>query len=390
MGWKGDPVRIAEIWNALALEKDRFGDRGSSEKEVSWIDFFTACERIASRHPGVAAFDINIKNTESMSCLLLEVWGSISKSLSENPGQTSKFQKLNERKPPESTEWPSLKQLFEAHTVSLLSALISLLHACKQIRGTSDHRFEEVYSTKGFVASRQWYSTASAMMRLPEHSGKELCLLSLPGNVSTRGDWYLAVTAGSRSRLLAERAIDLMTSRKMNVARFHDGLGLPVRDVLPIYWDRLSSPIVRHVADLGEKQAVTLGEIESLGQSTGKHIEWLWRSRIRNYDRDCFYLRRWLSRVFFERRSWFNKAGEIPLTDLLAFNAIEKLEKESSESSTNLWKVSKKDKNGETVEDFHEFRQHAEVLYNALDKTGLERFLHMLDIIKNVIRGNSH
>lgn len=56
------------------------------------------------------------------------------------------------------------------------------------------------------VASREWYHTASAMMKqFPE---RRLVPLSNCGSYSVRGDWSLAVAAGSRSEIVAHRALD--------------------------------------------------------------------------------------------------------------------------------------------------------------------------------------
>src|SRR5205085_11463416 len=53
--------------------------------------------------------------------------------------------------------------------------------------------------------------------------------VGLPGHFSVRGDWFLAVAGGSRSGRLAERALDLLNSRRANYTRLKQGLGLPTR-----------------------------------------------------------------------------------------------------------------------------------------------------------------
>ena len=85
------------------------------------------------------------------------------------------------------------------------------------------------------VASRHWYKTACTFSNdLYNSDGihDSLEALRLPGHFSARGDWYLGSPASSRSRLLAQHAIDLLSSRRGNLARMHQGLGLPVRDVM--------------------------------------------------------------------------------------------------------------------------------------------------------------
>ena len=78
------------------------------------------------------------------------------------------------------------------------------------------------------VAARHWYKTAAA------HSDEfdtndPLLPLRLPGHFSVRGDWFLAVQEGSRSDRLADQALDLLSSRRANIARLQHGLGLPTR-----------------------------------------------------------------------------------------------------------------------------------------------------------------
>src|SRR5262249_9623181 len=78
------------------------------------------------------------------------------------------------------------------------------------------------------VASRHWYKTAS---QCPDEitSKEPLVAVRLPGRFSVRGDWFLAVSGGSRSIRQAERALDLLNSRRANVIRLQLGVGLPTR-----------------------------------------------------------------------------------------------------------------------------------------------------------------
>jgi hypothetical protein len=161
------------------------------------------------------------------------------------------------------------------------------------------------------VASRHWYKTACTFSKeLYASAGihDSLVALRLPGSYSTRGDWFLGYTKSSRSRLLAEHAIDLMSSRRGNITRLQRGLGLPVRDFVgdgkcgefrtallcmmeksANYDKQISSPI----------DFLPYGELCKLGKiKKNSELEWLFRSRIQDYDRLSRPLQKWLARVF--------------------------------------------------------------------------------------------
>src|SRR5207253_6051294 len=89
------------------------------------------------------------------------------------------------------------------------------------------------------AAARHWYSTASIAYRKlgtgiaadSPSGGGSLIPTRLPGRFSVRGDWDLAIAKGSLSTRLGERALDLLSSRRAQIERLRNGLGLPTRDV---------------------------------------------------------------------------------------------------------------------------------------------------------------
>lgn len=136
----------------------------------------------------------------------------------------------------------------------------------------------------------------------------------------------LAVAHGSRSKVRGHRALDLLSSRRMNLVRFQDGLGLPVRDILPdSAMTEIPSAIYSANRDTKSMSAITYGEICDLGVAFDKkNFTWLWRSRIRHFARDSFYFRRWIARMF-EERDWLDASffGYAPLA-LKVANDLEK------------------------------------------------------------------
>lgn len=105
-----------------------------------------------------------------------------------------------------------------------------------------EHPFEikfDYQAQSDAVAVRHWYKTAStpilpaagdaaAVAHARQHGRIPV---RLPGYYAMRGDWHLAVARGSRSDKLADRALDILSSRRANRARLHMGVGLPTRDI---------------------------------------------------------------------------------------------------------------------------------------------------------------
>lgn len=78
------------------------------------------------------------------------------------------------------------------------------------------------------IAARHWYKTACMAASNGEktgHSSELMVAVRLPGHYSARGDWFLAAAKGSRSARLAERAIDVLSSRRANILRLQRGVG---------------------------------------------------------------------------------------------------------------------------------------------------------------------
>lgn len=311
-GRTGPRNRIGNLWNTLCLPADRLvqGDHQPYPPLscVDWPEFLDACRLVASHNPGTVQFDVDLHTAESPSCLLLELWGSYSQQEA-----ASKFQELTFRDDLNlGHDGPPLGEMAKTHEKSLFAASVQMVSACSHLHAVN-RRLERREGTSNFVASRQWYSTAAALFSQTSHT--DFCMLRLPGYYSTRGDWFLAMAHGSRSYLLGQRALDLLSGRKLSLLRLQDGLGLPCRDILPdSHIGELKTAVWRVHSQTGLREKLTYGEICELGagniletlepEGSTRQLKWLWRSRIKQYDRDCFYFRRWISRMFDERAQW--------------------------------------------------------------------------------------
>ena len=217
------------------------------------------------------------------------------------------------------------------------------------------------------VSTRHWYKTACRLMPPqtarssdPSQTHATKLPVRLPGQFTTRGDWFLGVARGSRSSRLADQALDMLTSRRANRTRLHLGMGLPTRDLL----DGGSLQHIRtalNIAAQDTHHAVNYGLLVSLG---GKYMVeippvtdeeqvetpaigstkepvgtkrnrpdqesffWFYRSGFRDYDRQAIAVQRWLQRLMewtvryrhIHRDSWREHTGFTSYDEICAGN----------------------------------------------------------------------
>ena len=125
-----------------------------------------------------------------------------------------------------------------------------------------------------------------------------------------RGDWFLAVSRNSRSLQLAHRAIDVLSTRRANFNRMQMGVGLPARDIRPMevgvslyepnpseVYAGTRTCMFKPGAD-GERHSVSYADLLYIGADMqASTLNWLWRSRLNNYDRHTRIFQQWLSRM---------------------------------------------------------------------------------------------
>jgi len=139
-------------------------------------------------------------------------------------------------------------------------------------------------------------------MTLPELQ-ERLVAVRLPGHFSVRGDWFLAVSGSSRSIRQAERALDLLSSRRANVSRLQLGIGLPTR-YAPNRESvkRLRTKLISHERGQDKVEYETFLKIEAKNEGSGEDsFYWLWRSSLDDYVHCNRIWHRWLNRMLL---SW--------------------------------------------------------------------------------------
>jgi hypothetical protein len=316
VGWQ-----VGSVWNALAPPCCRFGRADGkfaplNASDVTWELFFAACKAVKGELP-YPAFDVDLRTTETLSSLVLEMWWSeIDRWVA--PG----WRKVMVH-PSKPGRYQDLRAWIQTAGIFLHMALERLLDTSIPLK-IEGHQVGLRSADPEAIAARHWYATASSAMLQNRH----LVPIALPGRFSTRGDWYLASAAGSRSELVAHRVIDQLISRRMNIYRLHGGMGLPVRDVIEAkqYWN-LRTALSHGDPHVDEPNPISMFDLMSLGdweniptveQSNSfrdaaqarnlridkPHLNWLWRSLISDYDRHAFYFYRWLGRVIQFTKEW--------------------------------------------------------------------------------------
>lgn len=353
-------VTVKQIWNWLAkaqyAESPTQTTAGSS-RYVSWRTFAEACKKAAEEQSAksskrVTAFDFAQVSPESFSCLILEMWLSqVYDSLTSRAGSLKGNQPekakslLHDREklvnavrkrrlfipvdqPKESPEEPhSLLALLKKYWLELYITWLLLIEIVDlpSVIGDatlSTFDFKSKNADFGAVASRHWYKTAT---QCPDEiaAREPLVAVRLPGRFSVRGDWFLASAGGSRSVRQAERAVDLLSSRRANVTRLQMGVGLPTRVPRPDKHGALFTKLISHEHgqdnleyNIFLKIAAKNDKIVDDGKITSddEKFYWLWRSRLEGYAQCNRIWHRWLNRTLLwwhrkllrYRSAWIN------------------------------------------------------------------------------------
>jgi hypothetical protein len=231
---KAEPVKVGDVWNALCVDGASFDPRLTLLKNnffnPSWQMFLRACE-IVALESGKRPFDVDLRTSESLSCLILEIW--ISRIVDRN---YLKDDKRSLRKVCEDTlevsetmsdkkikiRRRSLRELVGKYMDDFIFALRTA------IRFLPGRYREQKLSLSppdlDAVTVRTWVAGAVHC----QIRNRNLTPLRVPGKFCIRGDWYLAVAKGSRSMRLAESAMAKLLSESMNRKRLREGIGLPV------------------------------------------------------------------------------------------------------------------------------------------------------------------
>ena len=344
---------VKDVWNELVKAEDR--PPKSAGECVSWRIFAEACKKAAEEQSAmsskrVTAFDFAQVSPESFSCLILEMWLSqiydsltqqadllLAPTSPEDPHRTEEAQKLLKEREQlvkaikkrklftpvdprknESDQFYSLSKLLDRYWLELYIIwllLIEIIDFPTVIGDATVSTFDFQSKNTDFcaVASRHWYKTAT---QCPDEiiAREPLVAVRLPGHFAVRGDWFLAVSGGSRSVRQAERALDLLSSRRANVTRLQMGVGLPTRVPRPDRSSALFTKLISHQRGQDNLEYDTFLKIAANAASDSDDFFWLWRSSLEGYAQCNRIWHRWLNRTLLwwhrkllrYRSNWIN------------------------------------------------------------------------------------
>lgn len=300
----GEARTVGEVWERLCLQSDRFEDERipKDDNPVSWQDFFNAC-RVVSRRTSTLPFHVDMAVGESVLSLLFELWASID-ARAVGSAADPWFREAQKLALMDSGNRVSARMLVETQCPSLYLAMLEWLSVCGHFESHRRAlRVRDGVDVNSVAAERHWYSTASTAM---ERAGRQLSVLRLPGVVSTRGDWHLAVAGGSRSELVAHRALDILSSRPLSLNRLAAGVGLPVRDALS---DRHIGSVLTALRRKDKRtdrlEGISYQELlEAAPDATPGKLAAFRRGWLRGYSGDSTFLQRWLARAFEQKHLW--------------------------------------------------------------------------------------
>lgn len=312
---KGIEIRVKEIWERMPKALDRW--ERANGRRPSWREFLEACHVVAQEQSykvlaPVTSFDLSITAGPTLSCLVLEVWASeIYDRLKQNKKKNDlldmleKISKRSWRVLDESgaqrlIDWLENYELELFMTWLLLVEVLDISALASAVR-KADLRVKEAETSA--VAIRHWYKTASSFSETFS-SGDPVVPVGLPGHFSIRGDWFLSVAGGSRSGHLADRALDLLCSKRANHNRLEHGLGLPTRAVVTRGSEEaLRTKLLTHdKGDIGFRtKNVPYGNLLKIGGPTSsaragrEEFYWFWRSGLKSYHRHARIWQDWLA-----------------------------------------------------------------------------------------------
>ena len=279
---------------------------------LGWRVFLETCCYIADETTGLhlKPFDIDLTSPETLTATILEIWFS-EFSFFVDRANPAGFQ-------PEALA-ASLKlaasignasrscsdPVLPLNLITLLEndvARSALFFALKLLAEVFDSEMLQATDT-GFdimprrafpaVAVRHWYSTAVHTAQDENLAG--YTPIRLPGSFSTRGDWHLAITRGSKSLRLGYDTLDILSTVRANFDRMQMGVGLPTREMPDASYIRTALSAEPRSS---RSPGISYQNLTLLGATDGDpSFHWLFRSRIQDYRVQTTVFRKVMFRV---------------------------------------------------------------------------------------------
>ncbi len=307
----------------------------------------------------MTALDLGRLDPESFGCLVLEIWTSeVYDRLGKKPFD---FETKNDRnemakkkligmlttkawpdafaiseKPDEADQ--SLVHAFRYYPFELFKTwllLVDVLDLDRMIAAEPSFGLAVQDGLGRGAAVRHWYSSA-CMAQGSDEEARNVLVVGLPGHFSVRGDHFLAVARDSRSSRLADHALDILSSRRGNIARLHTGMGLPVRDI-DLDDGFLRSRLLARTKEgpEGTRSRVSYSALKQLGATdTPGSFFWFWRSGLSDYGAHCRSWRTWLARM---GSSWSQLKSSRGIEWVPGFEIYDRIERHNIQRPAASW-----------------------------------------------------
>jgi hypothetical protein len=347
------PSLILEIWASEILkEKQSKGEKSDDAKEF----IKQLSERGAVSQPNIKTSLLGwLENDRTKKDGTLK---TLSDCLNERYGKGSE----------RSTEYGFSFELYKAWLLLIEVIDFSVLITTP---ATFSAELKPRQVSTSVIAARHWYKTACQFIESLSEQELEAdwVPVRLPGHFSVRGDWFMSVAGGSRSSRLADRGLDLLSSKRANIIRLDEGLGLPVRKLFDGENDyhlrtRLITSYKKQLTNLPYKEFLNIAENRS------ENFHWLWRSNLYGYHNDIRIWHRWLSQMIVW---WHSLRLRYESSWTSCFEIYARLEnlklyddKDKSKECENLLQRL------ETLDSWKEFHEMVEDLIDSLKQVSVE------------------
>jgi KaiC/GvpD/RAD55 family RecA-like ATPase len=336
---------IGDVWRGLPKAVKGWGEVAGPRP--SWRIFLEACYQLSQRQAfssmrPVTAFDIHGASSQTLSSLILEIWASEIYDRGKDGADDLK-RHVTSRPWRLDTKSRGLIQWLTDYREELFRSwllLVEVMDFNVLAKSVEAGTLRSLEPNPTAVTVRHWYKTACQVTENLSFDDA-VVPVGLPGHFSVRGDWFLAASGGSRSGRLADRVLDLLTSRRANHSRLRKGLGLPMRrlgvpelptSILTIdfgrYRDNSANQVPRRVSRVKYENLVKTG-----GDSENGHedFHWFWRSGLSNYHRHTRIWQTWLEQMIV----WWNRMRYVYRDDWV--NGFERYDNPEGVESVRAW-----------------------------------------------------
>lgn len=231
------------LYDNLSIMTVRYSAWSSLKSVItSWRTLAQHAEQAETDKPDEIFFDFPKGTAENFNCLYLEILLSLIRedTSAEGEGLAENIERELFGIGNDLANKLDIQHVF-GHELATEAAVLFAILCRKAFSAGRKNRFERGKDSSSYgdykIASsakvmRHWFTTVQQHLQGDFSAASEICVVPLPSNVSTSGQWYLGIPRSSRKSQLAYSILRSLTSRDADIDRLHQGVGLPVRNEL--------------------------------------------------------------------------------------------------------------------------------------------------------------